>query len=166
MAVTVPGTGGSTVTVSATYNGTSNSAVAAQIAGLLQAASASGSLSITSVSGTETVPPPVTTGGSVNELLLGSVTGGVVTIPSSGSTGYVVVYDSAAPITIHGSANTTVLGGSGNVTIIDPGQIVLGDTATGPGGSDMVQLTAADTNTTVSGNSGNDTITAAVGSTN
>lgn len=161
--ITVPGTGGSTVSVSAVYSNVSNAAVANQIAGLLNEAAngVSGlSLVVSSVGGSGTVPPPVTTPGTVNELLLGSVSGGVVSIPSSGSTGYVVVYDSQVPVTIEGSANTTVLGGSGNITIIDPSVVVVGDNATGPGANDTIVLTGADSNSSATGNNGNDTITA------
>ena len=91
--VTVPGPGGSTFSVSATYNNSNNSTIAKQIAGLLAAANSSGSLSVVSVSGSGSIPAPVTTAGAVNELLLGSVTGGQVTIPSAGSAQYVVVYE-------------------------------------------------------------------------
>ena len=161
--VTVPGTGGSEVTV--VYNNTNNSLVAQQIADLLADANNKNSglsLSITSVGGSGSVPPPVTTAGTVNELLLGTVTGGEVTVPSSGSTGYVVVYDSNVPITIHGSPNTTVLGGSADITIIDPSNLVVGDVnASTPGGNDTLILTSADSKSSATGNDGNDTIVAA-----
>lgn len=158
--VTVPGTGGSEISISAVYNNTSNNLVAQQIAGLLANAASLSSLSITSVSGSGTIPPPAV--GTVNELLLGTVTGGQVTIPSSGSAGYVVVYDSSAPITIHGSPNTTVLGGSGNITIIDPVNLVVGDVnASTPGGNDTLILTSSDSKSSATGNNGNDTIAAA-----
>lgn len=160
--VTVPGPT-SNISVSAVYNNAGgNSQVAQQIADLLANASNSSALSITTVGGSELVPPPVTTAGTVNELLLGTVTGGQVTIPSSGSTGYVVVYDSDAPITIHGSPNTTVLGGSGNITIIDPVSLVVGDVnASTPGGNDTLILTSSDSKSSATGNNGNDTIVAA-----
>src|SRR6185312_2230939 len=112
---------------------------AQQLAGALAQASKDGSLSITSVSGGTLPPAPTLGGGGVNELLLGSVTGGQVTIPAgSGSVnGYVVVVDTNQPLTIHGGANTTILGGSGPLTIIDPGSITLGDiNASTPGAND------------------------------
>jgi hypothetical protein len=95
--VTVPGTTGSTVTISSTYNNSNNSAVAKQIADLLAQANNANNLTVSSVGSDGVVPPPVTTTGAVNELLVGSVAGGQVTIPSSGNATTVVVYDSSVP---------------------------------------------------------------------
>src|SRR5580698_8810348 len=110
--VTVPGTNGSTVSVSATYNNADNSQVAQQIAGLLALAASNSVLSVTALNGFPFPPPPVTTGGTVNELLLGSGQPGFIAVPSLGSTGYVVVDDSSDSFTLLGDSHTTVLGGS------------------------------------------------------
>ena len=156
--VTVPGPGGSTITT--TYNNAVGNSVAQQIANALAMASQTGSLSITSVSGSTTPPPP--TPGVLNELVLGSVTGGQITIPSgpAGTTGYVVGLTGAAR-DHHGRPNTTIVGGSGNVTVIDPATIVVSDVSISvPGGNDILSLTAADAGAIAIGNSGNDTIAA------
>jgi Ca2+-binding RTX toxin-like protein len=159
--VTVPGPDGTSITT--TYNNTVGNSVAQQIANALAMASQAGSLNIVSVNGSATPPPPTTTPGVLNELVLVSVTGGQITIPSgpAGTPGYVVVVDSAQPETITGGPNTTIVGGSGNVTVIDPATIVVSDVSISvPGGNDILSLTAADAGAIAIGNSGNDTIAA------
>jgi hypothetical protein len=105
--VTVPGPDGSITTI---YNNTVGNSVAQQIANALAMASQTGSLSLTSVNGATTLPPP--TSGKINELVLVSVAGGQITIPSgpAGTTGYVVVVDTTQPETITGGPNTTIVG--------------------------------------------------------
>jgi Ca2+-binding RTX toxin-like protein len=157
--VTVPGPGSSSITT--TYTNSVAGSVAQQIANALATASLSGSLNVQTVSGSGT--PPAPTPGKVNELIVGSVTGGVITVPSgpASTTGYVVVVNSTQPETIYGGPNTTVLGGSSNITIIDPATITLSDVnSSTPGGNDVVMLTATDTGAIAAGNSGNDTIAA------
>jgi len=157
--VTVPGPSGSTSTFA--FGNSVAGSVAQQIANALATASLSGSLVVTSVGGSTQPPPP--TPGKINELIVGSVTGGVITIPSgpAGTTGYVVVVNSTVPETIYGGPNTTILGGSSNITIIDPATITLADVnSSTPGGNDVVMLTATDTGAIAAGNSGNDTIAA------
>ena len=107
--ITVPGSKG-IVSLSATFDNSYNAALANQIAGLLNVASQSGSLVVTSVSGGKA--PAAPTPGKINELLIGSIAGGQLTVPSGGSQ-TVVVVTGTQPLTIHGGANVSIIGGSG-----------------------------------------------------
>jgi Ca2+-binding RTX toxin-like protein len=153
--VTVPGTGGSTI--SGSFNNSSNLALAQQIANALAAASKSGSLNITTASGGVSPTPPSATG--TNELIITG--GGDYTIPagpgSGGVSDYIVILDTPAAVTIHGAPATTIWGGSGPTTIIDPNLITIDEGA----GDALVNLTALDNNAIVAGNDKNDTLTAA-----
>ena len=126
-AVTVPGTGASTI--SELFDNANNLALAQQIANALAAASKAGTLNVTTASSTSVPPPPPNPGG-INELII--ATGGDYTIPGGtppGSPDWVVILDSTAPVTIHGSPNMSVWGGLNTDTIIDPAAIVLSESA-------------------------------------
>src|SRR4051812_48204079 len=164
--VTVPGAHSSTIT--ATFDNSSNFGLAQQIADALAAAGKDGSLSVTSVHGKSPIPNPIS--GELNELILGDVPGGQVTIPSA-SPGYVVVLQNEHPLTITGGPNTTIFGGAGGgVTVNDPAAIVLAEeagnaSATVSGNGDVLAgnnlndtLTAAGANESVAGGTGNNLI--------
>ena len=149
--VTVPGADGSEVT--GIFGNGSNFAIAQQISLALAAANEAGNLLVSTVSGSESIPEP--TSGAVNELLLGDIDGGQVTIPS-GSPGYVVVLQNTGPLTITGGSNTTIFGGAGGqITILDPALITLDEAA----GNATATLTG--TGDILAGNNFNDTLTAA-----
>ncbi len=124
--VTIPGTGSSSITE--TFGNTANLQLATQIRDALVSASAGGRLNVTTTASLNVPgPPPLTTAGQINELVI--TAGGDYTIPagSAGAPDYVVVLDSLAPVTIHGAPNATILGGLAKVTIIDPADIVLSE---------------------------------------
>jgi Ca2+-binding RTX toxin-like protein len=152
--ITVPGGGGSQISES--FDNPTNAALAQQIANAIAAASNAGTLNVTTASSTS-VPPPPSNPGGVNELIIN--TGGSYTVPGSTSPNappWVVILDSAAPVTVHGSPNTSVWGGLNTDTIvIDPSAIVLSESA----GNAAVTVTG--TGDVVAGNNHNDTLTAA-----
>jgi len=156
--VTIPGTGGTTIGLAASFNNGANAALASSIASLLNSASIAGNLNLASATGGTAPPPP--TVGKVNELLIES--GGSYTIPSNGTTGWVVVDVTNQPVTIKGGPNTSVLGGGSPITIIDPGAVVVGDlNSVTAGANNTIVLSGADSNSAAAGNSGNNTISAA-----
>jgi Ca2+-binding RTX toxin-like protein len=155
--VTIPGTGGTTFGLAASFNNPANAALATSIANLLLAANTAGKLEIASISGGGTVLAPDTIH-SVHELLIEG--GGTYNVPA----GWVVVDATSAPVTLNGTPSITVLGGGSQLTLNDPGEVVVGDfNSVTSGSADVLNLTAADTGAKAVGNNGNDTLSAAGG---
>ncbi len=146
--VTVPGTG--TSTISEAFNNQYNSALAQQIADALAAASNAHTLNITTASGGVSPPAPSLPG--TNELII--LSGGDYTIPAAtgGISDYVVVLDTASPVTIHGGPNASIWGGLGPTTLSDPALITIAESA------GAVPVTITGTGDLVAGNNANDTI--------
>jgi hypothetical protein len=153
--VTVPGTGGSTVSLS--FTGTANLGLAQQISNALAAAATDGTLDVLDYTGGSTVPtqPP----GTTELLILSPTITGSITVPAAASgVTEVLVVDNTSPITIYGNSNLTIVGGV-NVTVIDPTVIDLGGSATTTT-ADAVTVTAADSPYTVALGFGAESITA------
>lgn len=138
--ITVPGGGSNTV--STTFTGTSNTALAQSIANTLSAILSSGSLNVATVPGIGgTVPPPSASG--VNQLVITSP--GVVSVPG----GYTYVVDAsggASPLAVIGAPN--FLGGNGPLQVTGIG----GSVVTG-NGDDVFNMSGA---YTVAAGGGND----------
>ncbi len=139
--ITVPGANSTTVT--STFTGPANTALAQSIATTLTALLASNALTVTNVAGGGTAPAP--SGSGTNQLVITS--GGVVSVPSG--YGFVVDNSGNANLTVSGGSN--FLGGNGNLSYTNvangTGSIVAGN------GSDTFNLSGA---YTVASGNGND----------
>ncbi len=125
--ITVPGANSTSVTT--TFSGTANTALAQSIANTLNALLGSGSLTVATVAGGGTAPPPSGTG--TNQLVVTS--GGAVD-----ATGYSYTVDDSAgaALTVANAAN--FLGGDGNINVSSSGgSIVVGN------GNDNINATGA-----------------------
>src|SRR5438309_485691 len=124
---TVPGTGGSTVTVS------NSNVVAQQIANAIAAVTTSGgTLSVTSF-GIGTPPPSAPPPGTVGEIIITGSVGGGATIPA----GYSFIVDNAsAPVTITAGNNQSVLLNTVAASVFGTGN----NTVAAGGGNDLVVL--------------------------
>src|SRR5215469_3528135 len=103
--VTVPGP--NDTSISANFGNPAAAQLAQQIRDALVSAGAN--LNITTVSGSQLVPPGQ--GGTLDELVITG--GGDFTIPGGtppGSSDYVVVLDTTENVTIHGAPNISVFG--------------------------------------------------------
>lgn len=119
--VTVPGAGGTVVVNN--YNEPGNFALASQISTTLSGFAANGQLTVQSVAGGGTVPPP--SGRFVNALEITS--GGIFSVPSN--YGYVLDGSSGGLMSVNGGSS--FFGGSGNISYTNSGTgtslVVAGD---------------------------------------
>jgi Ca2+-binding RTX toxin-like protein len=146
--VTIPGTGGSTVTIPQTA--LFSQFVAQQIANALAAAS---SVAVTGIGSGDIIPP--TTPGSTNELMVTGA-GGANSVPA----GYdFIINDTSSPDSLSGS-NTAILSGTVGGTFWVSG----GSTVAAGGGNNTIVGQAGGTYL-LSGGSGNDSIFSSGGGT-
>jgi len=139
--VTVPGGGGSTLSLS--FVGTANLGLAQQISNALAQAASSSTLTVDSSYTGGAVP--VLSAGDTLELLLASNVGGSITVPAaaSGVAEFLVVHNTQA-LTIHGSSSVSIVGGGpGALTIDDPNVVDIG-TNIGSTGTVSMTFTPAD----------------------
>ena len=158
--VTVPGPGGTSVSLS--FTGTANIGLAQQIANALAAASGAGTLVTGSPINYTGGSIPLGTPGQTEELVLNASVSGSFTVPpaASGVTEVLILPpDDTNAITIHGSPNLSILGGGGNVTVIDPDVIDLGNDGSTTN-TDLVVATFADSPYEIIMRAGNESVIA------
>jgi Ca2+-binding RTX toxin-like protein len=109
--LTVPGAGGTTVTN--TFTGAANTALAQSIADTLNGLLATGGLTVASVIGGGSAPPA--SGNATNELQI--VSGGVVSVPS----GYAYVVDGTQGGNLTVAGGNSFFGGNGNISYTNSG---------------------------------------------